>query len=61
MNGEKQLKELASKVSQLQKQADWLEKNEMLLPSQINQINSKSSVGIPAYSEIHSHIHTAQG
>ncbi|XP_021931480.1 uncharacterized protein LOC110835507 isoform X2 [Zootermopsis nevadensis] len=62
-NGEKQLNELAGKVSQLQTQTDQLERNETLLLSQINEIFNRPSPKIAANPEtaLHSELLTTQG
>jgi hypothetical protein len=51
-NGEDQLHELAGKVSQLQLQADELERNGTMLSSQVSHIISRPSVDKPAYAEL---------
>jgi hypothetical protein len=60
--GEKQLNDLAGKVSQLQAQTDELERNETLLLSQINDMINRPSLGMSAYSEtaFHSELQTTQ-
>jgi hypothetical protein len=48
-DGENQLHELAGKMSQLQLQADELERNGTLLSSQVSGIINRPSVTMPAY------------
>lgn len=61
VNGENQLQELTRKVSQLQMQADELERNGTLLSSQIGHIN-RPSFDVQEYADpfAHQHLQTGQ-